>query len=504
MSGSGVSASGRVVTITAAGTYVLTGTLDYGQLVVDSDAAEAITLVFQGVSITNTTGAPVYVSSAEKTVIILAAGTTNTLTDGDDYVFPEGEDEPDAALFSKDDLVIQGSGSLTVNANYKSGIVSKDDLTIAGGVISVTAAKHALKGKDAIVITGGTFTIVADGDGLQSDNDEDADKGYIAISGGTFTITAANDGIQAETELTITGGAFTIEAGGGSGVTTEDSCKGLKAGGLLSVSGGTFTLNTADDAIHSDTDIAIHGGTFSLATAADGVHADGTVTIDGGEITVSECYEGIEGSVIVINDGTIHVTSSDDGINVAGDLETSSSYYLEINGGYIVVDAAGDGLDANGRIIMTGGVVLVHGPTGSDNGAIDYDFTFNQTGGILAAAGSSGMAQAPSATSSQYSVLVNLSAAQQAQTLFHIETQSGGAEILTFAPEKQYQSVVFSLPALSYGTAYRVYTGGSSTGTATDGLYAGGTYTSGTLANSFTISSMVTTVGDGGTPQPPF
>ncbi len=500
--GSGVTVNGSVATINAADTYSVGGTLDDGQLVVDTDDEESVTLVFNGVDITNTSGAPLFVSSAEKTVIVLTAGTQNTLTDGEEYVFPEGEDEPDAALFSKDDLVIEGEGALTVNANYKNGITSKDDLEIKNGTITVTAANHAIKGKNSITIEGGTFTLVAGSDGMQSDEDEDEDKGFINISGGTFAITAANDGIQAETTLAVSSGDFTIVACGGSSVTTEDSAKGLKAGVMVNVSGGTFAIDTADDAVHSDADITIESGTFTLATADDAIHADGTVTINGGDITVTKSYEGIEGVAIVINDGDIRLTADDDGINVAGgndDPADGDGYYLAINGGTIVVNASGDGLDANGDITMTGGTVLVNGPTVSNNGALDCDGSFTLTGGFLVAAGSSGMAQSPSTSSTQYCVLVNLSSAQPADTLFHIQTRTGEA-VLTFAPAKTYQSVAFSLSSLTNGTTYAVYTGGSSTGTVSDGLYTGGTYTPGTQVAGFTITSIVTTVGGSGPP----
>ena len=500
--GSGVTVCGSVVTITSAGTYNISGILNDGQLVVDTDDEETVELVLKGVNITNTDGAPLYVSSAEKTVITLKSGTQNILTDGNDYVFPDGEDEPDAALFSKDDLVIEGDGELRVNANYKNGITSKDNLQINSGVVTVTAAKHAIKGKDSITILDGTFILNAGSDGMQSDNDEDADKGFITISGGMFDITSAADGIQAETTLSISDGDFTILAGGGSGVTTEDSAKGLKAGVMVNVSNGMFNINTADDAIHSNSDITIDNGSFTLATADDGIHADGTVTINGGNITITQSYEAIEGVVIIINDGDMDLTADDDGINIAGGNDEpiiGSGYYLNINGGYIVVNAAGDGLDANGDINMTDGVVLVNGPTTSANGALDYDGDFTMSGGCLVAAGSSGMAQAPSNSSTQYSVLVNLSTAQSAGELFHIQTQAG-EEIMTFAPLKIYQSVVFSLPKLTKGTTYAVYIGGSSTGTVTDGLYTGGTYTPGTQVTGFTISSIITMVGAGPSP----
>jgi hypothetical protein len=173
---------------------------------------------------------------------------------------------------------------------------------------------------------------------------------------------------------------------------------------------------------------------------------------------------------------------------------TAGTCSLKINGGYIYVKSTGDGLDINGSIVMTGGTVIVDGPTANDNGAIDYDSTFTISGGLLVAAGSSGMAMAPSSGSTQCSVSVTFSSTLYANTLFNLQT-SGGASIVTFVPAKNYRSVVISSPDLAKGSSYKVYYGGSSSGTAADGLYEGGVYTPGTLFSSqFTISSTVTVV----------
>ncbi len=257
-------------------------------------------------------------------------------------------------------------------------------------------------------------------------------------------------------------------------------------------------------------------------TGDDGIHADATVTINGGEIDIPHSYEGIESDVITLNDGDIHVVAADDGINVAGGVDGSGAmpgpgrgrggpaaapggetftytgdYYLYINGGTIVVDAAGDGLDANGAIEMTGGVVLVNGPTEQMNGALDYDGTFNISGGYLVAAGSAGMAQAPGGASAQNSLQINFSTAQPAGTLINIRN-SAGDSVLTFAPAKSYQSITFSSAALAQGETYTVSLGGSAGGTAADGLYTGGTYSPGTEYDTFTVTSVTTTLGGGG------
>ena len=495
--GDGVVVDGSIVTITAAGTYSISGVLNDGQIVVDTQDEETVTLILNGVDITYATSAPIYVSNAEKTVITLAAGTENVVTDGASYIFADAEtDEPNAAVFSKDDLTINGTGSLIVNANYNNGIASKDDLKITGGMITVNAVNDGIKGRDSIAVLAGDITVNAGGDGLQANNDEDAEKGWISIEGGSVVVTAVLDGIQAETILTISDGNIIVVSGGGSGSTTADSAKGLKAGVDVTIDGGTLVVDAADDAIHSNSSITINGGDIVVASADDAVHSEDTLVINGGNLTISQSYEGLESDIIIINDGVIHLVSSDDGINItSGDMGGGESVaqgkYFEINGGTIVVDAGGDGLDSNGSGTLNGGVVLVNGPTEDRNGALDVNGTLTINGGFLVAVGSAGMAQSPGTASTQYSVLVTLPTTQPAGSMIHIQSEAG-EEVLTFVSTKSFETAVFSSPALENGTTYLVYTGGSSTGTETDGLYVDGTYTPSTQVSSFTITSMVT------------
>jgi hypothetical protein len=527
--GSGATVDGSVVTITSAGTYRISGTLNDGQIVVDTQDEETVILVLDGVDITSSTSAPIYVSNAEKTVITLAEGSENSVTDGSAYVFEdEASDEPNATIFSKDDLTINGTGSLTVHANYDHGIASKDDLKITGGTVTVNAVNDGIKGRDSIAVLDGTIIIDAGGDGLQSNNDEDAEQGYVLIEGGTLSITAGLDGIQAETSLMVSGGEITIVTGGGSVASTSgsawggrgmegnpnqttESVKGLKAGTDLTIVDGVIQIDSLDDAIHSNDSVTIEGGDLLLASGDDGIHADVALTINGGNLSITQSYEGLESAAITINDGTIHLVASDDGINASsgngdgmagaqpmqgqapGGFESGDNS-LYINGGYTAIDANGDGIDANGPIEMTGGTVIVNGPTNDGNGPLDYLGTFNISGGYLVAVGSSGMAEAPSTTSSQYSAMYNFASRQAAGTMVHIETESG-QDVLTFVPTKEYQSVLLSSPELEDGVTYIVYSGGSSTGSVTDGLYSGGAFTGGTQVASFTISGTVTGAG---------
>jgi len=508
VTGSGVTVAGTVATITAAGNYIISGALTDGQIIVDTDDEEAVSLTLNGAIITSASSAPLAIMSAEETIVTLADGTTNRLTDAVEYVFLDAEtDEPNAALFSNDDLTIGGGGTLIVTGNYNDGISSDDSLTITGGTYAISAVDDGLRGKDALVVAGGDFTLDVGGDALKSDNEDDTTLGTISIADGRFDVTAGGDGIAAETTVTIAGGDFSLVTGGGSAapLASDASAKGIKAGVAVHVTGGTIVIDAADDGVNSNGDLTIDHGVLTIASGDDALHSDATLTINDGTIDITQSVEGIESVVITINGGDIRVVSSDDGINVAGDL-TDVDYRLFIHGGVIAVYAGGDGIDVNGAIEMTAGVVLVHGPTAQDNGAIDYDEYFTISGGLLVATGSAGMAQAPGNTSTQNSVLVRFGGmgqggAQAAGTLIHIQN-SAGEEVLTFAPDRACQSIVASSPELLLGGSYTIYLGGSSTGTVSDGLYTGGTYTPGSAYTSFTINSVVTIIGGGGPPGP--
>jgi hypothetical protein len=424
--------------------------------------------------------------------------------------------------------IISGGGHTAALAETLSakGIKGLAGISIDGGTLQLDCAEDAIHRNEWDIIRDGKIAIVSGADGIHADIAVNIDGGTvtitdcyegiesdsIAITNGTINITSDEDAITAQVAVTITGGQFRIVSGGGYTTKIADgfSAKGIKGLDNVTLSGGTFVMNCADDAIHSNTAIVIQAGTLSIATADDAIHADSTVEIRGGTLTISNSYEGIEGAVVTILGGIIQITSSDDGINVAGGTDNSggtdpwkppfgggpggnSSYFLYIHGGSIVVNAAGDGLDANGSIVMTGGTVIVNGPTANDNNAVDFDGTCNVSGGFLVAVGSSQMAQALSTTSSQRSIKITYNQWKTAGTLIHIET-STGTNVLTFAPAKAYKSCVFSAPALQSGTTYKLYSGGSSTGTATNGLFQGGAYTPGTLTNTFTTSSIVTSI----------
>lgn len=503
ISGEGASADGQVVTITKGGTYIIEGELSNGQLIVNVDKTEKVHLVLNNATIKNDNGPAILVEQTDKAIITLAKDSKNTVSDGNDYNLSEGETEPDATIFSKDDLTINGEGSLTVKANYNNGIRSKDDLTLVSGDYTIEAKNNALKGKDSVSIKDGTYHLTTtEGDGIQANNSTEEDKGFVAIDGGDFTIVSGRDGIQAETALSIQKANFDIKTNDGYNTTqfdTNESYKGLKAKTVTLLS-GTYALNTLDDAIHSNDALVIKGGDYTIDTGDDGIHSDNSLTIDDGNITINNSYEGIESSVIQLNGGTLNITASDDGINAGGSSEddgtgqfgadsfgkgggnapgqADDSKSLEITGGTITVNASGDGLDSNGSITMSGGDVIVYGPTNGGNGALDYDGTFNLTGGTLVTTGTSDMAMNVSEDSTQASVGIYFDTTQSADTLYSL-TNSDGIPLVTFKSTKEFQHLLISSPDLSTDATYTLLSGGQTSEKTTSGLYKSGTKTDG-------------------------
>lgn len=467
-----VAIDGQTITITEEGTYLLSGSLSNGSVVVAADENVKVRLILNGVVINNDSSAAVYVQSADKVFITLAPDSENKLSNG--------------------------------------------------GTYAITAASQGLSGKDSIRILDGDFTITSGKDALHSENEDNAEKGFVYIAGGNFNLTASGDGISASGNMTLLDGMYTMTTGGGSEngkdhqeggpggqggpgggmdnpgedlmtsgerpmesrgempdngqmmeqparsdeeTETEETTgtKGIKAKGNLIISGGTYTINAADDGIHSNSNITINGGTVAIASGDDGVHADGQVTVNDGTIAISESYEGIEGNEkVLIVGGQITLTSSDDGFN--GDT-------IEISGGHTEIDAEGDGIDANGILTISGGETYVSGSTGDGDGALDYETDAVITGGILVAAGSSGMAVNFGDNSTQGSILVNLDR-QEAGTDI-VLTDASGTELINWQPSKQYTSVVISCPGIAQGESYTLKAGTSETTVTMDSLIYG-------------------------------
>ncbi|MFB9325595.1 carbohydrate-binding domain-containing protein [Paenibacillus aurantiacus] len=542
VTGGGAKAVGGVVTISTAGTYVVSGMITDGQLVVDAPDDADVHIVLNGVQITNNDGAAIYVKEAGKAIVTLQEGTDNRLIDGATYA-DTSEDAPTAALFSKGDLTINGTGKLAVTGSANDGITSKDDLKIMSGTITVNASDDGLVGKDLVAAKDGLVTVKAGGDGVKTTNDTDADKGYVAITGGTFHIASEKDGIQAATSILIADGIFEIISGGGNTKSTKtheeqfggrgfpgqtqaqtettastdesesSSAKGLKGAANVAIAGGSFSIDAADDAIHSNANIAITGGQYRIASGDDGIHADTALAISDGTIVVTTSYEGIESANIAISGGEIHIAASDDGVNVGGgndssgaaggDMFAATDGMLNISGGYLYVNADGDGLDSNGSVVMSGGTAIVNGPTTNGNGPLDYNGTFEQSGGTLVAAGSAGMAQAPSDTSKQLALMMTFPSTLEAGTLVSV-TDNNGKTIATFQPAKSFSSFVFSSASLSSGEQYTIATGGSvSGGAATEGYAEGGTVSGSTKVLAFEMGEKVTYVNESGVTTAP-
>lgn len=375
VSGDGATASNGVLTITKEGTYVVTGSLTDGQIVVAAADTDKIQIVLNGATINCVDNAPIYVKSANKVFVTLNQNTVNTLTDSSAYVQTD-ENTVDGVIFSKTDLTINGGGTLNITTSFNHGIVSKDDLVITGGTLNITSADNALSGKNSVKIKDGAINITSsNGKGITSKNADDTTKGYVYICGGTITITNSTEGIE--------GTAIVIE-------------------------GGTIDLTSQDDG-------------FNAASAS-----------------AAETDTGAKGG--------------------AAAMENDSNCYLSIAGGTIKVNATGDGLDSNGSLYISGGTIVVSGPTENNNGALDYNGTADITGGTVIAAGSTGMAQGFSDSSTQCSLLYNLTTACAAGTEIKLSDASGNT-ITSFTPAKTYQSVVISTPDLAQGSTYTLTCG---------------------------------------------
>lgn len=504
-----VGISEGVITIEEAGSYLLSGTLNNGMILVDAEDTDKVQLILDGVSIANDVSAAIYVRSADKVFLTTAADSENTFSNGGEYIAMD-ENNIDAVIFSKDDLTLNGEGSLKINAAAGHGIVSKDELTITSGSYDITAANHGLSGKDSVAIAGGIFIIESGKDGIHAENKDDGTLGALYIVGGNFDITAEGDAISAGYTALIEAGAFKLTAGGGS-VNAEQkaqeqfgggkggffppqesseseesiSRKGIKAGSALTIHGGSFQIDTADDALHSNGSLSITDGDFALKTGDDGAHADENLDISGGTLYITQSYEGLEGNSIVISGGEIVITSTDDGLNAAGGNDESgfgggfgrdnfgaaSNSNISISGGVIRITASGDAIDSNGNVQMSGGEVYISGPSIGGNSSLDYAGSAVITGGVFIAAGSSQMAQSFGTGSTQGVILLTVGG-QQSGTVISL-TDAEAKTLLSYTAECSYDCVLISMPDIVQGESYTLSAGSASTEITMDTLYYG-------------------------------
>lgn len=509
-----VQISGSTVTITEEGTYILSGTLNDGMIIVNTEKTDKVQLVLDGVTIHSETCAPLYVLQSDKVFVTTTDGSTNTLSNGGTFTAID-ENNIDGVIYSKEDLTLNGSGTLVVTSPAGHGIVSKDSLTITSGSYDIGCASHALAGKDDVCIASGDFTIVSGKDGIHGENADDAAAGFVYIGSGTYNITAEGDGISAVSYLQIEDGTFQITTGGGSansssqssdswgnfmgggrhqggqgmsggnfggsfgGTSSNDtssdstSIKGLKATGALTINGGTFTIDSADDSVHSNASVTVNGGTFQIASGDDAFHAEETLTITAGTVNITESYEGLEGLHVNVSGGDITLVASDDGLNAAGGtdssgftggrdgmfgggMSSSSNGSITISGGTLRVTASGDGIDANGTLEITGGFTTVCGPTQGDTATLDYDISAVISGGTFIGTGASGMAQTFS--DSEQGVIAVSAGNQSAGTQITL-TDKDGNTVISHAPELTFNVIILSSPDIQKGETYTITVG---------------------------------------------
>lgn len=493
VSGDGLSVEGSIVTVSSEGVYRVSGTASDGQIIVDCTNKDDVTLIFDNLTLNSKNAPAVWCIEADTLTISLPEGSESSISDGSER--PDA-DTPDAAIFSKGDLYFNGTGTLTIEGNANNAIQSKDGLTILQCTLDITAVDDGIIGKDSIEIgAGAVINIDADGDGMRSTNTEDEGRGNIYLGECKLNIDSGADAVQAAVSLTVDSGAeLNIISGGGaengssgggndfggwgwdysssSEEETTSSMKGIKASSAVFINGGVIVADCADDAVHCNGDIHISDGTLTLSSGDDGIHADSELTIAGGNITIIESYEGLEANVITVSGGYIDAVASDDGINVAGGNDDSStggmwgndmfaedeSCLLSVSGGCILINASGDGVDSNGSIKMSGGEMYVSGPTNSGNGFLDFAGDFEITGGTLLALGTSGMAQTTNA-GTQASIVASINGTVPSGSVFTLKT-ADGKEILSYTAPKNYNFIVASSPLMSEGEEVSVYLDG--------------------------------------------
>ena len=514
VSGSGAKADGSTITITEEGVYIVSGTLEDGQIIVDASDSDKVQIVLDGVNINCETNAAIYVREADKVFITLAENSSNTLGGGNEYTQID-DNTVDGVIFSKSDLVCNGTGSLTIEADYKRGIVSKDDLVITGGTYKITAADNGITAKDQLKILDGSFDIDAANSAVKAKNTDDTELGNIYIAGGVFTVKAEQDGFHAT--------------------------------GSIVVDDGTITVNSGDDGFHAELDTVIHGGTIFVEKSYEGLEGK-RVVVNGGDITVNASNDGVnaansgddganaansgDGGVNAANSGDDGANTTNPGANAVGsgdddsnaassnndssaavnsgddgsisgeadgkeppqmppdtengsDMQPSQDFdpgnapsdgnapqmmqrgsggggnselYIKITGGTLTVSADGDGLDSNGGLFVTGGTTIVYGPTSDGDSALDYDGSAIVTGGTLAAIGSAGMTESFDEASTQPVITYYGTETQSADTTITL-ADSDGSALFTVTPEKVYASIVLTCPEMKLDATYTLAAG---------------------------------------------
>ncbi|MBQ7907381.1 MAG: carbohydrate-binding domain-containing protein [Clostridia bacterium] len=468
-----------VIKITQTGCYLVTGSLENGMLIVDAPQEAKIQIILRDVSIKSESSAPIYIKSCNKCFLTLEGGSV--LETKSSFVNID-ENNIDGTIFSKDDLTINGDGSLSL-ASIKNGIVCKDDLVISGATLSISAQNHAIDVNNSARLSDCTLESESLNDGIHAENTDDSEKGYIYLIGATLKINASGDGLDAGAYAQIEDCQIDITTN-----SSENSTKGIKAETGILISGGKINISSYDDAIHSNSSLIIKAGELYLSSNDDGIHADEIIEIYDGQIEIINSYEGIEALDIKLLGGSISIKASDDGINAAGGNDqsgfggqfgaqdnfgrpggrpggmggmggmggSSSDGSITISGGTIYINASGDGIDANGTLEITGGNITVCGPTSGDTAVLDFDVSGTITGGTFVGTGSSMMAQTLSGTTQG---VISLSVGSQtAGTKIILEDESG-QKLFEVTPENNYQIVILTSDQMVKGESYTIYVG---------------------------------------------
>ena len=511
VTGDGISVSDNFITISKGGDFEVTGTLDDGQIVIDTE--EKVKLRLSGMSLTNKNGSAVYVKNVDKAYITLTDNTENTLTDGENYT--SGDENEKGCITSRDNLEIKGSGSLTVNGNYNHGIFSSNSIEIGNVNITVNAKNDGIHANDTLAISGGNVYVTAEGDGLQAEEILDISDGEVNVTTtGEVKASTSNDfggrgemkdlsqmtddEIQSMREQIQNNNQFTQTEE--SDDSDDTSSKGIKADWMLEISGGEVTVDSTDHAIHCTSDINITGGTLNLSSESKkGISGHGDVTIDDGDITITKSTEGIESKkILTINGGNIDITASDDGFNSGGTganqnggqmtppeipsdknggqmtppnmqqaegNEQDSEHHIQINGGNIKIVADADGIDSNGSLFINGGTVTVDAQATGAESAFDTDGAFIVNGGTIIGVSGSGMDESPNSYSAQNVILAYTTSQISAGDEVKI-TDSNGKTIVEYTAVKGGSKIVYSSDKLKTGETYTVYASGEEVGSA--------------------------------------
>ena len=435
----GVTVEDGTLTITKAGTYKLSGEYQ-GQIKVETADSDAVRLVLDNANITNSSGAALNVVNADEVILYSASGTTNTISDGADYT-ATGENDPDAVVYSKADLTIAGEGTLKVNGNHEDGIHTSDGLVIASGTLEVNAANTGIKGKDYVDILGGTINVTAQQDGIKSTNDTDEGKGWTRLSNGTVTVNAGDDGFKASRVVEISGGSLTV----------EQSDEGIEAQ-YINISGGDVNVTSADDGMNASLKTSDSESTDSSANTSDTANQQQNNqqqgSLPGGQQngTSNQQQQGMgqppQGGMPGGGGGTFEVI--DAAINVSG--------------GHVTVNAEGDGIDSNGVTTLSGGTLIVNGPSQGGNAALDTNGDLLLNGATVLSGSTADMFEAPSTNStSGYLKLTNSSGFEQGSTV-QVADSSGKVVANYKVTKSNVQLVLVSSSSIVKGQSYTAYT----------------------------------------------